>query len=96
MVAACDDVDAAGLGGDANAAQRTAAFAAVSNITLQEGATVLSTQSLMGRLFFAVLSPLIGYISDVISLQTAFMVWGVIVFVGGLISLSYLRANKVI
>ncbi|MFT4303525.1 MAG: MFS transporter [Candidatus Woesearchaeota archaeon] len=57
-------------------------------------ATVLSVKNLFGRLVFSIISPFIGWIADVYTLQIAFINAGIIFFVLGLISLLFLRFNR--
>ncbi len=57
-------------------------------------ATVLSVKSMIGRIIFAVISPFIGYISDIYSLQTAFLFSAGFFFIGGVLSLLYLKKHQ--
>jgi MFS family permease len=57
-------------------------------------ATVLSVQSLVGRLIFTIIAPFIGYAADIYSIQTAFQILAGIFFVLGTLSLLYLRKHK--
>ena len=57
-------------------------------------ATVLSVQSLFSRIGFVVLSPLIGYIADIYTLQTAFLASALIFGVLGLVSLLFLLQTQ--
>ncbi|MCP4376942.1 MAG: MFS transporter [bacterium] len=57
-------------------------------------ATVLSVKNLVGRLLFAVIGPIIGWVSDFYSLQTALGVSGGIFLFLGAISLLFLKKNK--
>ena len=59
-------------------------------------ATVLSTQALVSSLFFVLFSPMIGYVTDAINLQTALLILGTITFVSGGISVFYLKRHEVI
>ena len=59
-------------------------------------ATVLSAQNLLGRLFYAAIIPIIGWIADVYTLIQALTVLGITVFVLGSISLIFLKRVKVI
>ncbi|UCH15062.1 MAG: MFS transporter, partial [Bacteroidales bacterium] len=61
----------------------------INKITASEiRATVLSTRSLILRLFYAILGPFFGWISDVINLGTALIMCGITIMIMGTISLS--------
>jgi MFS family permease len=59
-------------------------------------ATVLSTQSLVERLFYAPIIPFIGWIADVYSLVQALTISGITTFIAGIIILTLLHKDKVI
>jgi MFS family permease len=59
-------------------------------------ATVLSTQSLVERLFYASIIPFIGWIADVYSLVQALTISGITTFIAGIIILTLLHKDKVI
>lgn len=65
-------------------------------VTSDMRATVLSINSLIGRFLFSVLGPLLGWINDLYSLQTALLLGAVIFTVGGAISIFFLHKNKVL
>ena len=46
-------------------------------------ATILSVKSLVGRIFYAILAPIVGWLVDIYTLPQAFMIIGIIVFVAG-------------
>ena len=62
-------------------------------ITSEKRATVLSVQGMMGRLFFAVIGPFIGWITDVYSLSVALSISGATFVIFGLIALVFLRMH---
>jgi MFS family permease len=57
-------------------------------------ATILSLKSLIERLFFTILSPLIGWVVDIYSLQQALTVSGTIILISGGISILGLWKSK--
>lgn len=59
-------------------------------------ATVLSVKSLIEKMFFAVITPFIGWIVDVYSLEQALGLSGVIVLFSGAISLALFWKNKAV
>ncbi len=59
-------------------------------------ATVLSVESFIGRLIYALIIPFFGLIADLYSLKQALIILGVTAFVSGLIILIILRKDKVI
>ena len=59
-------------------------------------ATVLSVQSLVQRLLYALLVPFIGWAADVYSVLQAFTIAGLITLIGGIILLFILRKEKII
>ncbi|MCD6590577.1 MAG: MFS transporter [Candidatus Aenigmarchaeota archaeon] len=59
-------------------------------------ATVLSAQGLMGRLFYAGIIPIIGWIADVYTLIQALTILGIITFVAGILILLILHKDRVI
>jgi MFS family permease len=59
-------------------------------------ATVLSVKSLVGRLMFVMLGPVVGVISDTYSLTTAFLFCGAVFFGLGVVFLFFLQRNKVL
>ncbi|NKB70298.1 MAG: MFS transporter [Candidatus Latescibacteria bacterium] len=59
-------------------------------------ATVLSVKSLVGRLMFVLLGPLVGWLSDSYSLGLALGVCGLVFLVFGLVFLGFLHRNKVL
>ncbi len=65
-------------------------------VTSDIRATVLSVQSLVKRLLYALLIPFIGWIADVYSLLQAFTMAGVITLVSGVLITFILYKNKVV
>ncbi len=59
-------------------------------------ATVLSAQNLVGRLFYAAIIPIIGWIADVYTLVQALFVLGITTFVSGIVILMILQKDRVI
>ncbi len=59
-------------------------------------ATVLSVKSLVGRLMFTILGPIVGWVNDAYSLADAFLVCGVTFLTFGLLFLFSLHKNKVL
>jgi MFS family permease len=59
-------------------------------------ATVLSVKSLVGRLMFVLLGPLVGWVNDSYSLSAAFMICGLTFLSFGLLFLFFLQRNKVL
>jgi len=59
-------------------------------------ATVLSVKSLVGRVMFALLGPLVGWINDSYSLSSAFMACAVIFLTCGVFFLICLQRNKLL
>lgn len=57
-------------------------------------ATVMSIRSFMIRIVFAVFSPLLGYIADIYTIQSAFNIAGVVFFVVGFTSLIFYLKNE--
>jgi len=57
-------------------------------------ATALSVKHLVGRLIFTIFAPFIGFITDIYSLQTAFLVSAVFFTLTGSISLLYLKKHN--
>ena len=63
----------------------------INKITASEiRATVLSIRSLILRLFYAILGPLFGWVSDVINLGTALVMCGITLMIMGTVSLGFL------
>ena len=65
-------------------------------VTSDMRATVLSINSLVGRLLFSVLGPLLGWINDLYSLQTALLTGATIFMIGNATALFFLHKNKVL
>jgi MFS family permease len=59
-------------------------------------ATVLSVKSLVGRLMFVLLGPLVGWVNDSYSLSAAFMICGLTFLSFGVLFLFFLQRNKVL
>jgi F0F1-type ATP synthase assembly protein I len=59
-------------------------------------ATILSVESLMGRLVATILLPILGWIVDVYSLTDALFMIGVIVLIFGIFILGMFKKNKII
>ncbi|MBI4049471.1 MAG: MFS transporter [Candidatus Doudnabacteria bacterium] len=59
-------------------------------------ATVLSVQSLITRVIFSFLGPILGYLTDQYSLSFAFLIAGLIFLASGLISIMFLYKHKVL
>lgn len=65
-------------------------------VTSDMRATILSINSLIGRLFFSILGPLLGWVNDIYSLQIALFLGAAIFALGGSVSLFFLHKNKVL
>ena len=65
-------------------------------VTSDMRATVLSINSLVGRLFFAFFGPFMGWINDLYDLPTALLMGSGIFAILGIISLFFLHRNKVL
>lgn len=65
-------------------------------VTSDIRATVLSVKSLIGRLMFVILGPIIGWVNDAYSLGTAFLMAGCTFLILGLFSLWRLHKNNVL
>lgn len=63
-------------------------------VTSDMRATVLSVKGLVGRLVFAGIGPLIGWITDVYTLQMALMMTAGIYVTFGIVTLLFLRKHK--
>jgi len=59
-------------------------------------ATVLSAESFVGRLLYASIIPIVGYVADIYSLIQAITILGFTTFVSGIIILVMLRKDRVI
>ena len=59
-------------------------------------ATVLSVKNMMGRLFFSILGPFVGWIKDVYSFQEAFLIAAGILALTGGISILFLKKHGTI
>ena len=59
-------------------------------------ATVLSIKALVGRVMFAIIGPIAGWVSDVYSLSAAFALCGVVFLSFGAVFLLFLRRNDVL
>ena len=59
-------------------------------------ATVLSAESFVGRLLYAAIIPIVGYVADIYSLIQAITILGFTTFVSGIIILVMLRKDRVI
>ena len=59
-------------------------------------ATVLSVKSLVGRLMFTILGPIVGWVNGTYSLSDAFLVCGFTFLGFGLVFLNFLHRNKVL
>lgn len=57
-------------------------------------ATVLSVKALVGRLMFAILGPIAGWVYDVYSLSSAFALCGTVFLLFGVVFLFFLHRNK--
>ena len=59
-------------------------------------ATVLSVKSLIEKMFFAVITPFIGWIADVYSLERALSLsWGIVLFLGMISLILFLKNRSV-
>ena len=59
-------------------------------------ATILSVKSLVGRIFYAIFAPIVGWLVDIYTLSQAFIIIGIIVFAAGFIfALLLLKAHNV-
>lgn len=65
-------------------------------ISSEKRATILSAQSLMGRLIFAVIGPVMGGIHDAYSLQTAMFACFTLFAILGVIALMFLHKNRLL
>lgn len=65
-------------------------------VSSEKRATILSAQSLMGRLLFAIIGPIMGWINDTYSLQTAMFACSVLFAVLGVIALIFLHKNRLL
>ena len=65
-------------------------------VTSDIRATVLSVKSLIGRLMFVILGPVIGWVNDAYSLGTAFLIAGLTFLLLGIFSLWRLHKNRVL
>ena len=65
-------------------------------VSSQDRATILSVKSLVGRLIFAVVGPLLGWVNDVYSLSVALGLSGVIFALFGAVALFFLHKHKVL
>jgi MFS family permease len=63
-------------------------------ISSEDRATILSAQSLMGRLPFVFIGPLAGWVNDIYSLQAALLLCGGIFAIMGVIALLFLHKHK--
>jgi hypothetical protein len=63
-------------------------------VSSEERASILSVQSLMGRLIFAVSGPIVGQIADAYSLQTALVTCGVFFAALSGIAIIFLHKNR--
>jgi ABC-type antimicrobial peptide transport system permease subunit len=61
------------------------------NITSQNRATVLSINSMMFRIVYGIMGPMMGVVADLISLQTAFLATGLIFMILCLLPMYKLR-----
>jgi MFS family permease len=59
-------------------------------------ATVMSVKSLVGRLMFTILGPIVGWVNDTYSLSDAFLVCGLTFLTLGTIFLWFLHKNRVL
>jgi MFS family permease len=59
-------------------------------------ATILSVKNLVGRLMFSIVGPLVGWASDVISLQVALAISGSIFLLSGAVALLFMHRHKVL
>ena len=59
-------------------------------------ATVLSAESFVGRLLYAAIIPIFGWIADVYTLKQALTVMGATTLISGIIVLMILKRNKVL
>ncbi|HRX63986.1 MAG TPA: MFS transporter [Candidatus Absconditabacterales bacterium] len=59
-------------------------------------ATVLSIQGLVGRLFFAIISPFIGWIMDIYTLQYAMIGAGIVFLTFSVICLIFMRRHRLL
>jgi len=57
-------------------------------------ATILSIKNLIGRAIFAIIGPLIGWLTDIYSLQLALMASGIIFFIFATSSIIFLHKHK--
>lgn len=65
-------------------------------VSSQDRATILSVKSLVGRLIFAVVGPLLGWVNDAYSLSVALGLSGVIFALFGAVALFFLHKHKVL
>jgi len=57
-------------------------------------ATVLSVKNFTGRVIFAIIGPIVGWMSDVYSLKTALLFSGGTFLFFGMVSLFFLKKHK--
>ncbi|MFT5367201.1 MAG: sugar phosphate permease, partial [Candidatus Latescibacterota bacterium] len=65
-------------------------------VTSDIRATVLSVKSLIGRLMFVILGPIMGWVNDAYSLGMAFLMAGCTFLILGIFSLWRLHKNNVL
>lgn len=65
-------------------------------VSSEQRATILSVQSLMARLMFAIIGPVMGWVHDAYSLQTTFVACAALFSLMGSVALSFLHKNKLL
>lgn len=65
-------------------------------VTSDIRATIMSVKSLVGRLMFTILGPIVGWVHDAYSLSDAFLLCSVVFGVFGCLFLLFLRKNDVL
>jgi predicted MFS family arabinose efflux permease len=58
-------------------------------------ATILSVNSLVGRIIFSIVGPIVGWMSDAFSLQIALALSGLIFLLSGSMALVFMRKHKI-
>ncbi len=65
-------------------------------VSSEQRATIMSVQSLMARLIFAIIGPIMGWVHDAYSLQTTFVACAALFSLMGLVALLFLHKNKLL
>lgn len=65
-------------------------------ISSEKRATVLSVKNMMGRLFFTIIGPFVGYVKDIYTIREALLLSGSLFFIFGGMSIFFLKKHHVI